>query len=260
MAFAKNSRPAPGNKYKKKQYIGRETKTNDIKRALTHRARLRKDYFKMLEKENLKSPDTNIEQDDFFRESMIENAKDAAQIQTRKPREARNFKKDGKEFKKKDQKGKHEKGEYVKSEDKKEEQEEEAVHEEIQDEENDDENTNSSVADAKNKEPAQVRRSYSNAESDSDLQLSQSERFLRDQQRKKKPLTFQERIQKKKERKEAIRARKIENTKKKIENSKKSQNQREYKKSMFQDSKTKHGQPIMGPRINNLLEQIKKLT
>ncbi|OWB59277.1 hypothetical protein B5S31_g65 [[Candida] boidinii] len=241
MAFAKNSRPAPGNKYKKKQYLGRETK----------------------KKENLNDPDANIEQDDFFRESITEKPRDTSKIESKNTREPRNFKKEGREFNKKDQRGKYQKAKYTKPKDNKEEQEQEQEQSEdaeIQNQVSEDENKNSSAADAENEAPARARRSYSNTESESDLQLSQSERFSRDQQRKKKPLTFQERIQKKKERKEAIRARKIENTKQKIDKSKKSQKQREYKKSMFQDSKTKHGQPIMGPRINNLLEQIKKLT
>ncbi|AOW29581.1 rRNA-processing protein FYV7 [Candida albicans L26] len=40
-------------KSKKKFIDRREAKSQDIKRALTHRARLRKNYFKLLEKEGL---------------------------------------------------------------------------------------------------------------------------------------------------------------------------------------------------------------
>ncbi|RCK65818.1 rRNA-processing protein FYV7 [Candida viswanathii] len=45
----------PANKpYNKKKFVDRrEAKSQDIKRALTHRARLRKNYFKLLEKEGL---------------------------------------------------------------------------------------------------------------------------------------------------------------------------------------------------------------
>ncbi|GME91533.1 unnamed protein product [[Candida] boidinii] len=169
MAFAKNSRPAPGNKYKKKQYLGRETKTNDIKRALTHRARLRKDYFKMLEKENLNDPDTNIEQDDFFRESITEKPRDTSKIESKNTREPRNFKKEGREFNKKDQRGKYQKAKYTKPKDNKEEQEQEQEQEqsedaEIQNQVSEDENKNSSAADAENEAPARARRSENSKE------------------------------------------------------------------------------------------------
>lgn len=47
--------PSNNNSFKsKKKFIDRrEAKSQDIKRALTHRARLRKNYFKLLEKEGL---------------------------------------------------------------------------------------------------------------------------------------------------------------------------------------------------------------
>ncbi|CAX41469.1 rRNA processing protein, putative [Candida dubliniensis CD36] len=47
--------PNTNNSFKsKKKFIDRrEAKSQDIKRALTHRARLRKNYFKLLEKEGL---------------------------------------------------------------------------------------------------------------------------------------------------------------------------------------------------------------
>ncbi|CAN3356441.1 rRNA-processing protein Fyv7p [Diutina catenulata] len=40
----------------RKRPIGREAKTEEIKRALTHRARIRKNYFKLLEKEGYSVP------------------------------------------------------------------------------------------------------------------------------------------------------------------------------------------------------------
>lgn len=53
----------PNKPYNKKKFTDRrEAKSQDIKRALTHRARLRKNYFKLLEKEGLqenRKPDDN---------------------------------------------------------------------------------------------------------------------------------------------------------------------------------------------------------
>lgn len=53
-SYNHTSKMPPNKPYNKKKFVDRrEAKSQDIKRALTHRARLRKNYFKLLEKEGL---------------------------------------------------------------------------------------------------------------------------------------------------------------------------------------------------------------
>ena len=40
-----------------KRLVGKEAKMHEIKKALTHRARIRKNYFKLLEKEGYQAPE-----------------------------------------------------------------------------------------------------------------------------------------------------------------------------------------------------------
>ncbi|CDK25795.1 unnamed protein product [Kuraishia capsulata CBS 1993] len=74
----------------------------------------------------------------------------------------------------------------------------------------------------------------------------------------KPTLTYQERAKLARERKERKRQDKIETTKRNLQDAKRKRIEREQKKEKLLKAKTKTGQPLMGPRISNLLEKIKK--
>ncbi|ODV87337.1 hypothetical protein CANARDRAFT_26742 [[Candida] arabinofermentans NRRL YB-2248] len=143
---------------------GREGKTDEIKKALTHRASLRKGYFKLLEKEG-----NPIEKKPIENPNMIPIRKDIGQTDD----------------------------------------------------------------------------------------VSTTEKSTTYKKPERKPLTFQERMQIKKERKERIRLEAIEKTKAKIQEMKSNSIRRERQTRTLKDAKTRSGQPLMGPRINNLLDKIK---
>ncbi|EGW32073.1 uncharacterized protein SPAPADRAFT_55609 [Spathaspora passalidarum NRRL Y-27907] len=73
---------------------------------------------------------------------------------------------------------------------------------------------------------------------------------------KKKPVNFAERAQLAKQRKEEARAQKLQQVKEKREKLELKKKEREMKKAGF-SKHTRTGQPLMGPRINNLLDKIR---
>lgn len=73
----------------------------------------------------------------------------------------------------------------------------------------------------------------------------------------KKPMNFAERAKIAKERKEHSRQAKLKSIQDRRENIEKKSKERERRKDNL-SKKTKSGQPLMGPRINNLLDKIKK--
>lgn len=73
----------------------------------------------------------------------------------------------------------------------------------------------------------------------------------------KKQLTFQERAKIAKERKEATKKKRAEALDEKKRISKEREEARQRQKERI-SQKTRTGQPLMGPRIENLLEKIKK--
>lgn len=73
----------------------------------------------------------------------------------------------------------------------------------------------------------------------------------------RKPLSYAEKAAAIKQRKEEQRKQKLEQIRQKRQNIDKSNQKRETVKTKL-SQKTRHGQPLMGPRINNLLDKIKK--
>lgn len=151
-----------------RRYIkGKQGKTDDIKRALIHRARLRKNYFKLLENEGEDVPAKPTYERDGGRSYTKEYS-----TEERKEKEEKN-----------------------------------------------------------------------------DGSLDEPPR---------KPLTFQERMEIKKERKQRQRQEKLEKTRLNLKTMKEKEHQRKKNTESLKDSRTRKGQPLMGPRINNLLDKIKK--
>lgn len=74
----------------------------------------------------------------------------------------------------------------------------------------------------------------------------------------KKPLTYQQRMEINRERKKRRREEHLRRTKEKIAKVEKDERERKRKHKMFTKAKTRRGQPLMAPRINNLLDKIKK--
>lgn len=146
----------PVRKDKKRYLKGKEGKVKEIKKSLTERARLRKSYFKLLEKEGLEVPD---------------------------------------------------------------------------------------------------KKDYNEKEIESDDNFGTEEETKRE---KRKPLNFQERMLLKKERKQKERQERLQRTKEKVDIMKKKEAERARKAQLIKNAKTNRGQPLMGPRINNLLEKIKQ--
>lgn len=167
--------------HSKKRFTNRkETKTADIKRALTHRARLRKNYFKLLKSEGLEEHEKlNLEAD--------------------KP-----------------------------SND--------------EDESGDSHDDSASDEEVGDKEHTEKLISKNKKHSISS---------------KQKPLNFAERAAIAKQRKEEQRKAKLAQVQEKLQHIEKQQKIRELKKQQLKQ-KTKYGQPVMGPRINNLLDKIKR--
>lgn len=156
-----------GRKFDKKKYKDlRDFKTKEIKRSLTHRARLRKNYFKLLEKEQKDS--------------------------------------------------KH------------------PVNEEHQDHNKEDNNSND-------------HQEKHNEDNDSNEYLNPAQ----------KSLTYAERSQLIKQRKEQKRREALKALQDKRSRIERTKIERERAKESL-SKKTKYGQPLMGPRINNLLDKIRK--
>ncbi|ESW96377.1 hypothetical protein HPODL_05358 [Ogataea parapolymorpha DL-1] len=97
---------------------------------------------------------------------------------------------------------------------------------------------------------ANLRRSY--------FKLVNQEKTQSEEPKPFKPLTYQDRIKIKQERKERSRLQKIERTRQKLQQMKEKEKQREQKTKSLKNAKTRTGQPLMAPRINDLLDKIKK--
>jgi hypothetical protein len=154
---------------------GKQGKTDEIRRALTHRARLRKNYFKLLEKEGMDVPKKEGDEIDEFQGNA----------------------------------------------------------------ESDKEEDETSEATTQQSEKSEI-----------DL--------IKEKVQKREALTFQERILLKKNRREQDKNRKMQKTREKIESMKQKDLKRQRQTERIQSTKTRKGQPLMGPRINNLLEKIKQ--
>lgn len=74
----------------------------------------------------------------------------------------------------------------------------------------------------------------------------------------KKPLSYQERMNITRRRKEIKRMARFQKTKQKMQSINKKEEERAQKRKMIMKGRTKRGQPLMGPRIIILLEKIKK--
>ncbi|KAH3668928.1 hypothetical protein OGAPHI_002683 [Ogataea philodendri] len=99
------------------------------------------------------------------------------------------------------------------------------------------------------KSEANLRRSY--------FKLVDQEKQESAQPRESKGLSFQDRLKLKHERKERKRQSQIEKTRKTYQKLKESEKTREVQSKKLQKAKTRTGQPLMAPRINNLLDKIK---
>lgn len=109
-------------------------------------------------------------------------------------------------------------------------------------------NNNENKEEEKGEEKAGNRDVYENKYTDS-----------RDAQNSKKPMNFAERSKMAKERKEQARQDKLKSIQDRKETIEKKSRERERRKENL-TKKTKSGQPLMGPRINSLLDKIKKDT
>lgn len=182
-SIQRGGRSNRGRKDTRKYLQGKQGKTDEIRRALTHRARLRKNYFKLLEREGLDVPQRGTTEN----ESYDNEKKDVSSVE-----ESVN--------------------EYEKTED----------------------------GSGKPRKP-----------------LSEID-IIKDKVKKHESLTFQERILLKKDRREKDRERKMNKTKEKVESMKLSDLKRQRQTERIQNTKTRKGQPLMGPRINNLLDKIRQ--
>lgn len=169
----------------------REFKNQEIKRSLVHRARLRKNYFKLLEKEAPPSSTEN-QYDDTPGDSLNVSKSELGDTEGVKPD-------DGSE--------------------------------EIEE----------SSSDAKN-----IRRS---GPLPSQIAAKKAE--------KRKPMNFAERARLARERKEQNRQDQLEKVREKRALIEESKMKREMKKNNL-SQRTKKGQPVMGPRITDLLDKIRK--
>lgn len=172
-----------GRKDTRKYLQGKQGKTDEIRRALTHRARLRKNYFKLLEREGLDVPQRGATENEI-QEGTKKTASD----------------------------GEESASESEKNEDR----------------------------------SGKARKSLSEVDT------------IKEKVKNHESLTFQERILLKKDRREKDRDRKIKKTKEKVEAMKQSDLKRQRQTERVQNTKTRKGQPLMGPRINNLLDKIRQ--
>lgn len=115
-----------------------------------------------------------------------------------------------------------------------------------------------------NHEKDATSNQYDSNESDDDVQHSKvkQKESLPPQQAppkvtsQRKPLNFQERAKLAKERKEQQREEKLQRVKDRRRAFEQKQKEREKKKESL-SRRTKSGQPVMGPKINNLLDRIR---
>lgn len=194
----------------RKHLDSRELKSFEIKRALTHRARLRKSYFKLLEKEGVPEPrdqtDETVQQKQFHETSSKQsNSEDAFGRETSGP---------------------------------------------------------SNDAPSDSDEQSDIEGSSSKPQKRHSL--PPQDKLHKPRPRKqtsipqeRKQLSFAERAKIAKERKDQNRQAKLQEVQDRRRLVELKSRERELKKSKLTKS-TKNGQPLMGPRINNLLDKIRK--
>lgn len=174
--MAANDRPRGSFKPKKdtRKYLqGKQGKTDEIRRALTHRARLRKNYFKLLEKEGMDVPErVNNNNSEVSQEDVDKSDKDQGNEEDNQPK--------------------------------------------------------------------------------SEIDI------IKEKVQNRQALTFQERIILKKDRKEKDKERKMQKTREKLATMKQKDMKRQRQRERIESTKTRKGQPLMGPRINSLLEKIRQ--
>lgn len=161
----------------RKYQNGKQGKTDEIRRALTHRARTRKNYFKLLEREGMDVPERDV----------VHGSEN-----------------------------------------------------EGNDKEDADSDTNEDM------DPEEKRKPKSQIE------------LIKTKVQNHEALTYQERMILKKDRREKDRKNKMEKTKEKLDTMKMKNLQRRRQTERLQNTKTRKGQPLMGPRINSLLEKIRQ--
>lgn len=176
----------------------REFKNQEIKRSLVHRARLRKNYFKLLEKEG-GSDKSDLPHQEHDNEDTNDPENDVVADEI----------------------------------DKLDDDSEEGTHKET------------AVA-----SQSQIRRSGPLPDQSTAGKLAKREE-------RRKPMNFAERARLARERKEQNRQDQLERVREKREMILESKRLREQKKNSL-TQRTKRGQPVMGPRINDLLEKIRK--
>lgn len=163
-----------------KRLVGKEAKTHEIKKALTHRARIRKNYFKLLEKEGYQPPE--------------------------KP------------------KSRHEADE---------------------------------AKDEAKEEADKANEDASDSQEDAATDKRQSESLK--PKEAPKPMTYNDRRELIKQRKNEKRLRQLERVREQKQALESQEKLRQRHRARI-DKRTRKGQPMMGPRINNLLDKIKKET
>lgn len=196
-----------GKRDTRKYMNGKEGKTDEIRRALTHRSNMRKNYFKILKKEGMEVPskddhaseEGNATEDDHDHASEDENSAEDYAIQG---------------------------------------------NEKIQQNEDDafssgNEDNNSSDNDDSGKTKSEIK-------------------IIKEKVKSHAPLTFQERILLKKDRREKDKERKMQKTKEKLDHMRQRNVQRKMQTDRLKTARTNKGQILMGPRINSLLEKIKQ--
>lgn len=176
----------------------REFKNQEIKRSLVHRARLRKNYFKLLEKEGGSDKLALAHQEQDYEDK---NGSD------------------------------------------------DNVNPDDLDEMNDD------GEEGENTEPLKASQSQIRRSGPLPDQSTAGKMAKREERRK--PMNFAERARLARERKEQNRQEQLDKVREKREMILESKRIREQKKNSL-TQRTKRGQPVMGPRINDLLEKIRK--
>ena len=247
MAQEKNQHKRQGNSF----YGGRprhtqnrhKAKLDEIKKSLTHRSNLKRNYFKMLKKEGLSIPELETKFSDD------------------KPgKKGKPEKKDKKEQK---EKAEEESGDEEEGSDEEEEQggffEGEASESEAEDlgegsdDAEDDEEEENEEEDKKEDKSAKRRKPLPDQQPPTKEQL----REMHESQKPRKPMNFKERAALAKERKQKAREeREAQIQKNKEDRERKLKKRAKLTKQMTKTTRT--GQPLMTPRINKILDQLKQ--
>ncbi|KAM9914340.1 hypothetical protein OXX59_004036 [Metschnikowia pulcherrima] len=199
----------------------RDYKNQEIKRSLVHRARLRKNYFKLLEKEGLPAGQDEYESKDS--DGKLTNksiSRDNSETQASPASESeQNSASD-----------------------------DESASEDGSGDESDEKSADSGEISTRKRHAAPLPPQKD---------LKKVVPKTRDVQPKRKPLNFAERAKLAKERKEQKREEELKRVQERRQRLAQSQKEREQKKLSLQ-KRTRRGQPVMGPKINDLLDKIRQ--